>query len=158
MGGAYTRGNVTPAAEFNIFVDPEAADAVFKAGWPITMIGLDLTHQALATPAVVRRIAAIGTPTAIFARDILRFFATSYQAVEGFSAPPVHDPCAVARIIDPAVMSTRPAWVDIELAGTYTLGMTVTDFRAAAPNADVATDLDADRFWDLVVSALETIG
>ena len=158
MGGAYTRGNVTPAAEFNIFVDPEAADAVFKAGWPITMIGLDLTHQALATPAVVRRIAAIGTPAAIFARDILRFFATSYQAVEGFSAPPVHDPCAVARIIDPAVMSTRPARVDIELTGTYTLGMTVTDFRSTAPNADVATDLDADRFWGLVVSALETIG
>lgn len=158
MGGAYTRGNVTPAAEFNIFVDPEAAHEVFRAGWPITMIGLDLTHQALATPDVAARVAAIGTPAATFARAVLDFFAASYLAVQGFSAPPVHDPCAVARVGDPGVMRTRPARVDIELTGTHTLGMTVTDFRAEHPNADVATDLDVGRFWDLVVAALTAIG
>jgi purine nucleosidase len=158
MGGAYTRGNVTPAAEFNIFVDPEAAHEVFSAGWPIAMIGLDLTHQALATPEVVERIAAIGTTAATFTRDLLRFFGSTYQAVEGFSAPPVHDPCAVARVIDPSVMSVRPARVEVEMTGTHTAGMTVTDFRTSTPNADVATDLDAAKFWDLVVGALEAIG
>jgi purine nucleosidase len=158
MGGSYTRGNSTPAAEFNIYVDPEAAAAVFGADWPVTMIGLDLTHQALATPDVIDRIAAVGTGAAGFAVDVLQFFASTYRRVEGFSAPPVHDPCAVAHVIDPAVMATRPARVDIELTGTHTLGMTVTDFASAEPNALVATDLDRAGFWDLVVEALRTIG
>jgi purine nucleosidase len=158
MGGSYTRGNVTPAAEFNIHVDPEAADEVFRAGWPITMVGLDLTHQALATPDVVERIAALGTPAAAFVVELLAFFGSTYRQVEGFDAPPVHDPCAVAWVIDRSVMRTRPARVEIEVAGTHTSGMTVTDFGAANPNAEVATELDVRRFWDLVVGALQTIG
>jgi purine nucleosidase len=158
MGGSYTRGNVTAAAEFNIHVDPEAAEEVFRAGWPITMVGLDLTHQALATPDVVARIAAVGTPASAFVVELLAFFGSSYRRVEGFEAPPVHDPCAVARVIDPAVMRTRPARVEIETVGTHTWGMTVTDFLASNPNAEVATELDVHRFWDLVVSALQTIG
>src|SRR3989442_15469929 len=89
MGGAYTRGNTTPAAEFNIAVDPEAASIVFTAGWPLTMVGLDLTHQALATPAVLERIAALGTPVARIAVQLMEFFRETYRRHSGLGSPPV---------------------------------------------------------------------
>ena len=161
MGGGFAKGNVTPAAEFNIISDPEAADVVFRAGWPITQVGLDLSHQALATPDVVHRIAGLGTPAAIFVRDILAEFGRNYLRVQGFAAPPVHDPCAVAAVIDPSVVRTRPAHVDIELTGTYTSGMTVTDFLGrdgAELDVDVAVELDVEKFWDLTTGALIRIG
>ncbi|HEX3590406.1 MAG TPA: nucleoside hydrolase [Pseudonocardiaceae bacterium] len=161
MGGAYTRGNMTPAAEFNIGVDPEAAAIVFGAGWPVTMIGLDLTHQALATPDVLERIDAIGTPLAVVLRDLLVFFRDAYLRDQGMPAPPVHDPCAVARLIAPEIMRVREAFVAVETQGRWTSGMTVTDFGGACgqpPNALVATTLDAPRFWDLVVDAVARIG
>jgi purine nucleosidase len=94
MGGAVTGGNWSAAAEFNIVTDPEAAHIVFGAGWPVTMVGLDLTHQALATPDVVDRIAALGTRPARFVTEVLEFFGTTYRAEQGFPHPPVHDPCA----------------------------------------------------------------
>ncbi|WP_030558918.1 uridine-preferring nucleoside hydrolase UriH [Streptomyces aureocirculatus] len=161
MGGGYHTGNWSPVAEFNIKIDPEAAHIVFNAGWPVTMVGLDLTHQALATPEVVERIARVGTRPAVFVNELLDFFGAMYLQAQGFQAPPVHDPCAVAYVIDPSVMTVRKAPVDIELTGTLTLGMTVTDFRAPAPadcRTQVAVDLDHGRFWDLVVDALERIG
>ena len=130
MGGAVTGGNWSAAAEFNIVTDPEAAHIVFGAGWPVTMVGLDLTHQALATPDVVDRIAALGTRPARFVTEVLEFFGTTYRAEQGFPHPPVHDPCAVARVIDPAVLTTRRAPVTVELAGSHTRGMTVADLRA----------------------------
>src|SRR5207248_7325540 len=102
MGGAYTRGNSTPAAEFNIFVDPEAAAAVFDAGWPLTMVGLDLTHQALVTPEVIERVAAIGSPVAGTVVQMLRFLARRPAEPGG---PPLHDPCAVARVIAPQLVA-----------------------------------------------------
>ena len=161
MGGAVTGGNWSAAAEFNIVTDPEAAHIVFGAGWPVTMVGLDLTHQALATPDVVGRIAALGTRPARFVTEVLEFFGTTYRAEQGFPHPPVHDPCAVARVIDPAVLTTRRAPVTVELAGSHTRGMTVADLRAPAPpdcRTQVAVDLDHARFWNLVVDALERIG
>ena len=161
MGGGYGKGNVTAAAEFNIYCDPEAAHIVFSAGWPVTQVGLDLTHQALATPEVIDRISAVGTDPARFVRDVLLEYGRNYLAAQGFSAPPVHDPCAIARIIDPGVVRTRPAHVEVELAGTHTTGMTVTDFlgRGGAPlDTRVATELDHAKFWDLVVDALQRIG
>lgn len=148
-------------AEFNIKIDPEAAHIVFNEKWPLTMVGLDLTHQALATPAVCERIATLGTRPAAFVGELLAFFGRMYQQAQGFSAPPVHDPCAVAYVIDPNVMTVRKAPVDIELTGTLTLGMTVADFRAPPPpdcHTQVAVKLDQDKFWDLVVDALERIG
>src|SRR5919201_306923 len=93
MGGAYTRGNETPAAEFNVFVDPEAAAIVFGAGWPVTMVGLDLTHQALATAAVLDRIRAVGTPVAQTGVDLGDFFARPPRGAGGRGPPPVHDAC-----------------------------------------------------------------
>jgi purine nucleosidase len=161
MGGAAAGGNWSATAEFNIATDPEAAHIVFGAGWPVTMVGLDLTHQALATPDVVARIAAIGTTPARFVTEVLAFFGTTYRAEQGFPHPPVHDPCAVARVIDPAVMTTRRAPVVVELSGTRTRGMTVVDLRAPAPpdcRTQVAVDLDHARFWQLVIDALERIG
>jgi purine nucleosidase len=163
MGGAYTRGNSTPAAEFNIFVDPEAAAIVFEAGWPLTMVGLDLTHQALATREVVERIHALGTPLAEVVVELMGFFTQTYQDVSGFAAPPVHDACAVARLIRPEVVECEDAFIAVETHGEWTAGMTVTDFARYArlgrePNAKAATKLDFDGFWDLMIDALEQLG
>ena len=161
MGGGYHTGNWSAVAEFNIKIDPEAAHIVFNESWPVVMVGLDLTHQALATAEVVERIQALGTGPAKFVGELMGFFQAAYQDAQGFDAPPVHDPCAVAYVIDPTVVRTVKAPVDIELHGRLTLGMTVTDFRSPAPHdchTAVAVDLDHQRFWDLVVDALENIG
>lgn len=160
MGGSYTRGNRTPAAEFNIAADPEAAAAVFDTDWKLTMVGLDLTHQATADAQVVDRIAAIGSPLSDFVGAVLAFFTSSYREQEGFEAPPVHDPCCIAKLVDPAVFQTRDAFVAVELAGTWTAGMTVTDFSDAygrEHNTQVATVLDRDRFWDITVDAISRL-
>ncbi|MCQ2001327.1 nucleoside hydrolase [Arthrobacter zhaoxinii] len=161
MGGGYHVGNWSAVAEFNIKIDPEAAHIVFNEKWPLTMVGLDLTHQALATDEVAKRIAAVGTKPARFVGELLDFFGEAYKDAQGFDFPPVHDPCAVAYVIDPSVMTTRRVPLDVELTGTLTLGMTVADFRAPAPddcNTSVAVDLDHQKFWDLVVDALQRIG
>jgi purine nucleosidase len=162
MGGAYTRGNRTPAAEFNIIVDPEAAAVVFEAAWPVTMVPLDLTHQAIATQAVLDRIRAVGTPLAAIAVDLMTFFGKTYREVAGFTeGPPVHDPCAVARVIDPEVVHVEDAFVAVETKGQWTSGMTVTDFKGRMglePNTQVATKLEFDRFWDLMIDAIGRIG
>ncbi|OYO10897.1 ribonucleoside hydrolase [Enemella evansiae] len=161
MGGGYHTGNWSAVAEFNIKIDPEAAHIVFGAGWPLTMVGLDLTHQALATPEVAEKIRAIGTEPAEFVLDLFDYFGKAYKENQDFDSPPVHDPCAVAYVIDPAVLTTRKAPVTIELTGTETLGMTVTDFRGKPPAdcpTQVAVELDFDRFWGLVTDALERIG
>jgi purine nucleosidase len=161
MGGGYHTGNWSAVAEFNIKIDPEAAHIVFNERWPVMMVGLDLTHQALATPAVVDQIAAVGTKPAQFVLDLLEFFGTMYKKSQGFDSPPVHDPCAVAYVIDPTVMTTRRVPVDIELTGALTLGMTVADFRSPPPDdctTSVAVELDHQKFWGLVVDALRRIG
>lgn len=161
MGGGYHTGNWSAVAEFNIKIDPEAAHVVFNESWEVTMVGLDLTHQALATPEVVQKIAAVGTKPAKFVEELLQFFSTQYKREQGFEFPPVHDPCAVAYVIDPSVMTTERVPVDIELSGGLTLGMTVADFRNPRPahcHTKVAVKLDFDKFWDMIVDALKRIG
>lgn len=161
MGGGYHVGNWSAVAEFNIIIDPEAAHIVFNEKWPVVMVGLDLTHQALATDEVVAQIEAVGTGPATFVRELMDFFKSAYKDAQGFDFPPVHDPCAVAYVIDPTIVTTRKVPVNIELTGTLTLGMTVADFRAPAPadcHTSVAVDLDHERFWNLVIDALERIG
>ena len=175
MGGAYGAGNFSPSAEFNIAVDPEAAAIVFGEDWPVVMVGLDLTHQALATPAVQERFRDLGTPSGDFLAALVDAFRSNYKDAQGFDNPPVHDPCAVAYVIDPTVVETVSVPVSVELAGTLTRGRTVADLRAfgaalasgAAPKASaadaacttsVATRLDVDRFWDLVVDAVTRLG
>lgn len=161
MGGGVHEGNWSPVAEFNIVVDPEAAHIVFSAGWKVVMIGLDVTHRALATRAVRDRVLALGTGPARFVDELMDFFTQAYEDNQGFDAPPVHDPCAVAYVIDPSLVTTVNAPIDVETQGRLTTGMTVVDLRSPAP-ADCPTwagrDLDADRFWNLVIDALERIG
>ncbi|MBX3086972.1 MAG: nucleoside hydrolase [Cryobacterium sp.] len=160
MGGGYHVGNWSSTAEFNIVIDPEAAHIVFNEPWKLTMVGLDLTHQALATPDVVKAISEIDSVPAKFVLDLLEFFTESYRKAQGFEFPPVHDPCAVALVIDPSVMKVVRVPLDIELTGTLTLGMTVADFRFPAGEdctTHAATDLDHPKFWGLVVDALKRI-
>ena len=160
MGGGYHVGNWSPVAEFNIKVDPEAAHIVFNEKWPIVMVGLDLTHQALATDEVAERIAAVPGSVSQFTLGLFTFFRKAYQDAQGFDFPPVHDPCTLAYLIDPTVVETVKVPVDVELNGSLTTGMTVADFRAPAPedcHTKVATRLDAPRFWGLVVDAIDRI-
>lgn len=161
MGGGYHIGNWTAMAEFNIWVDPEAAAIVFDEPWPVTMVGLDLTHQALCTPAVEAQVRAVGTPLAEFMLGLMAFFRTAYKDNQGFDDPPVHDPCTIAYLIDPSVVQTRHVPVRVETHGELTVGMTVADFRAPAPpdcHTQVATTLDRDRFWSLVTDAIRALG
>jgi len=161
MGGGVHEGNWSAVAEFNIVIDPEAAAIVFGAGWPLTMIGLDVTHQAIATPDVKAAIAAVGTKPAAFVGELIEFFEKANQDAQGFPHPPVHDPVAVAYVIDPTLVRTVRAPLVVETRGEHTLGMTVADLRSPAPDTcvtQVAFDLDAARFWALVLDALERIG
>lgn len=161
MGGSTERGNRTPAAEFNVHVDPEAAHIVLTSGVPVTMCGLNVTHQALATPAVLARLEALGTELARICVELLTYFASTYRRLWGFPAPPVHDPVAVARVIDPATVRCVDAHVAVELCGRYTRGATVVDlhrYTGRPVNAQVAVDLDADRFWDRVIAAVDALG
>lgn len=160
MGGGMHVGNWSAVAEFNIVIDPEAADIVFSAPWKVTMVGLNVTHQALATDEVAARIAAIGSPQAAFVGELFGFFREAYRREQGFEYPPVHDSCAVALVIDPTIFTIRRAPIAVELTGTHTLGMTVVDLRRPAPDdctTAVATGIDAARFWDLVVDAVQRI-
>ena len=160
MGGGYHVGNWSPVAEFNIKVDPEAAHIVFNEKWPIVMVGLDLTHQALATDEVAERIAAVPGSVSQFTLGLFTFFRKAYQDAQGFEFPPVHDPCTLAYLIDPTIVETVKVPVDVELNGSLTTGMTVADFRAPAPedcHTKVATRLDAPGFWGLVVDAIDRI-
>jgi purine nucleosidase/pyrimidine-specific ribonucleoside hydrolase len=161
MGGSTGAGNWRPLAEFNIFVDPEAAHVVFSSGLPVTMCGLDVTHQALATEEVLAQLRALDTPLAATVIDLLGFFAERYRSLWGFPAAPVHDPVAVARAIAPEVVGCVDAHVAIELHGTHTRGATVVDrygVTGEAPNAQVALELDHGGFWALVIDAVRTLG
>lgn len=157
MGGAVADGNITPVAEFNIAVDPEAARIVFAAGWPVTMVGLDVTHQAVATDAVERSFAQLDTEAGRIVVDLIRSYREAYQDNQAFADPPCHDPVALARVIRPALVEVRRAPVDVECSGELTTGMTVVDRRAPEdpqlPTA-VATALDRDGFWALVLEAV----
>ncbi|MBC7591921.1 MAG: nucleoside hydrolase [Salinibacterium sp.] len=148
MGGSYTRGNATVAAEFNIWADPEAARIVFDADWRVTMIGLDLTLQAQANSIIIERMKRLGA----LADDLIVPLATFYfnPNLPDWDGQAVHDVCAVAYVARPDLFDTRPARVDIETTGEFTSGMTVVDFDSPAPNALVATRLDVSGFWAYV--------
>jgi inosine-uridine nucleoside N-ribohydrolase len=156
MGGSMGLGNTTPAAEFNIYVDPEAAREVFESGLPITMSGLDVTHQAGAGPEERERLRAAGRVGGVVA-GFLDFFAGAYESVFGFDAPPLHDPVAVAAVLEPDLLKTRPMRVDIECESDLTRGETVCDFYGVtgrAPNAEVGVELDREGFFNLLYGAL----
>jgi inosine-uridine nucleoside N-ribohydrolase len=156
MGGSIGLGNTTPAAEFNIYVDPEAAREVFESGLRITMSGLDVTHQAGTGPAEREILRSLGRHGGVIA-GLLEFFAETYERVFGFDSPPLHDPVAVAAVLDPEVLTTRPMRVDVECESELTRGETVCDFYGVTgkpPNAAVGVELDRGRFFRLLYGAL----
>lgn len=160
MGGSTERGNATPYAEFNAWVDPHALDLVVQSGVDFTMVGLNVTHRALVTQAVRDRLAAIGSRTAAFGDELLEFFCRTNDEVFGMPEGPLHDPVAVAVLVAPDVVSLRRTRLDIELTGTETLGATSVDFDGMLrrePNALVAVDLDVERFWDHVEAAVANL-
>jgi purine nucleosidase len=151
MGGSAGRGNLTPAAEFNIAADPEAASIVFGAGWTVTMVGLDVTLRARAGPAIRHRLGAFGR----LGDDLLLPCLSEYATTQGPDGPAVHDVCAVAHVASSGLLGCVPARVEVETAGRWTAGMTVTDFRvpSAECNAQVAMEIDVPAFWDVVLDA-----
>lgn len=161
MGGSTGRGNVSAYAEFNAWADPEAAEIVLESGMDLTMVGLNISHQALITPDVRARIAALGSPIAAFGVELLEFFCSTYEQFEGMADGPLHDPITVAMLADPAVASTVRTRLDIECQGTQTRGATCVDLLGILQrpaNATVALDLDVDRFWSLIEDAVSALG
>jgi pyrimidine-specific ribonucleoside hydrolase len=156
MGGSIGLGNTTPAAEFNVYVDPEAAREVFESGLPITMSGLDVTHQAGAGGAERENLRALGRIGVVVA-ELLEFFASTYRRTFWFDAPPLHDAVAVAAVLEPSLLKTRPMRVDVECESELTRGETVCDFYGVTgepPNAEVGVELDREGFFDLLYRTL----
>ncbi len=159
MGGSIGEGNVTPAAEFNAFVDPEAAAAVFASGIPIAMVGLDVTHKALFTRAHAERLRDAGR-AGRFVAELSDFFQGFHERSYGFGGSPIHDAMAVAHVIDPTLLTTRHVNVAVETSSELCDGRTVVDLRGVTgrePNAEVGVDVDADRFLELLVSRLASL-
>ena len=161
MGGSTERGNVTPYAEFNAWVDPEALDRVLGSGIRFTMVGLNVTHRALVTTRVRERLAAVGNRTAAFGDELLEFFCRTNDEVFGMPDGPLHDPVAVAVLADPDAVEVVHTRLDVELVGSETVGATSVDLDgmlAREPNAHVAVGLDVERFWDAVELAYGRLG
>ena len=157
MGGSLGEGNTTPAAEFNIWADPEAAAIVFESGIPILMSGLDVTHQALVLPADVARMEALGTRCGRVFADLMRFFAIPHRERYGWDGPPIHDAVAVARLVDPGLVTGQRFSITVDTSGGATRGRTVADregLGGRAANADVGLGLDRPRLIELVLGAL----
>jgi inosine-uridine nucleoside N-ribohydrolase len=158
MGGAIAEGNVTPAAEFNVWADPEAAARVFASGLDVTMIGLDVTHKALVTPAHGERLRALGE-TGTMVAELLDFFQRFHSETYGFEGSPVHDAVAVAEVVRPGLVRTLARHVAVECASELCRGRTVVDLwrrTGLAPNASVGVDIDAPAFVELLLERLAT--
>lgn len=161
MGGSTERGNHTPTAEFNTYADPEALDAVISSEIPLKMVGLNLTHQALATPEVIARMQAMQHSIGRICGEWMGFFGSSYRAVWKFDSPPVHDPCTIAALIEPSLITWQECFLAVETEGKWTRGTTVVDTHnryEKSPNARVAMKLDTARYWDLVLGAIDKLG
>jgi inosine-uridine nucleoside N-ribohydrolase len=157
MGGAVAEGNVTPAAEFNIWADPDAAARVFASGIELTMIGLDVTHKALFTTAHIGRLAGrVGE----MVTELLRFYDKFHREVYGFDGSPIHDAVAVAQVMKPELVETLHRNVEIDVESELCRGRTVVDVWRRTdrqPNAHVGVDIDADGFLDLLIERLNSL-
>ena len=158
MGGSvFHGGNVTPAAEFNIHVDPHAAAVVFGCGRPLTLMPLDVAHKALATAERFARLEALDTAVGRACREMLTFYRRSHAARHGSADVPLYDPCVTAYLLRPEIFGGRAVQVQVETASEATLGMTVVDWRGktgAAPNCTVMTEIDADAFFELLIERI----
>jgi purine nucleosidase len=157
MGGAIGEGNITPAAEFNIFADPHAAKIVFESGVKLTMLGLDVTHQVLATPERVRAIGELETAVSQAVVGLLEFYNIYDQTKRGRPGAPMHDPCVIAYLLRPDLFAGRDCHVVIETMGEHTLGRTVVDWSGRGrrtASATVIHEVDADGFFALLTERL----
>ena len=156
-GGFFEGGNVTPTAEFNIYVDPHAADVVFRSGVPIVMMPLDVTHKALTTASRVAALRKLGTKVGDATAALLDFFERFDEQKYGTDGGPLHDPCVIAYLLRPELFRGRHCNVEIETGSELTMGMTVVDWwgvTGRAKNALVMRDVDADGFFGLLTERL----
>ncbi|RJT05260.1 nucleoside hydrolase [Halococcus sp. IIIV-5B] len=164
MGGTTEDGNITPAAEFNVFADPEAAKVVFEADVDVTMVGLNVTREARLDRDHVARIREMESAITTVVADLLTYFLDVYETSFEWDGVPIHDACAVAEIVEPGVLDTEHTFATVETKGDLTYGRTVADVRGVsddwpnveAPNANVAVDIDRDRFVEMLLDAFET--
>lgn len=165
MGGGLSGGNWTPAAEFNILVDPEAADRVFRSGIPMTMAGLDVTHRAIVSRSDADRIRAAATAPALLTAELLDFFIRFHEErFPWFGGSPLHDVCAVMVLIRPELFTKVDCAVTIDITGELTTGCTVADLRSfgyhdpAIPRVEALMDLDREKFLDELITRLARFG
>jgi inosine-uridine nucleoside N-ribohydrolase len=160
MGGAIAEGNFTPAAEFNIWCDPEAAAAVLESGLDVTMMGLDVTHRALLGPEVEARLRSVGS-VGSFVADLNVYFTRYHRETYGWDGAPIHDAVAVAHVIRPDLVETRHRNVEIELESELCRGRTVVDLwnrTGRPPNVHVGVAIDVDAFFELLVERIGSLG
>lgn len=162
MGGAMVLGNWQPAAEFNIYVDPEAAEIVFQSGIPVVMAGLDVTHRAQIHGLDIERFRQLGNPVATIVAELLDFFMEYHKDAKwGFTGAPLHDPCTIAWLLKPELFTSVERWVGVETQGKYIQGMTVVDYyflTGNQPNTTVLLDVDREGFVDLLAERLAFYG
>ena len=162
MGGAMVLGNWQPAAEFNIYVDPEAAEIVFQSGIPVVMAGLDVTHRAQIHDMDIERFRQVGNPIATIVAELLDFFMEYHKDAKwGFTGAPLHDPCTIAWLLKPELFTCVERWVGVETQGKYTQGMTVVDYyflTGNQPNTTVLLDIDREGFVGLLAERLAFYG
>lgn len=162
MGGAMREGgNRSPSAEFNVLVDPHAAQIVYHCGRPVTAMGLDVTHQVLSTRERVGRIREVGNPVAVATADMLSFFHRYDTKKYGSEGAPLHDPCTIAWLLQPELFETKACNLSVETESELTLGHTAVDFWHVTDrthNVDWAYEVDAEGFYDLLVERLARFG
>ncbi|QWC00241.1 nucleoside hydrolase [Mycoplasmatota bacterium] len=158
MGGSYTNGNVSPAAEFNIFTDPEAAHIVFNSSLKVTMIGLDVTRKVLVLPEIVDRMEKINNHASKLFVDLMKVFNENQRKVFGFPGGPLHDPVTIAYLINPDILTIEHMHCSIDISHGPSYGRTncdVFDYNHLEKNTYVATDIKVDMFWDLIEKTMK---
>lgn len=158
MGGCYQLGNVTPAAEFNVITDADAAHVVFTSGRKIVMAGLDVTRKVLCYPEIIERMSKHKNPAGQLFVDLMTFFSKTQKEVYGWEGGPLHDPVTIAYLIDPTVLTLKEMYTEIDIRSTQSYGRTNCDFFHYSdnkPNSFVAIDIDTPKFWDIVEKGIE---
>ena len=161
MGGSFQHGNVTPAAEFNILVDAEAASIVFNSGINVVMVGLDVTRKVLVYPSVIERMSKIDNKAASLFVDLMEFFNKSQKEVFGWDGGPLHDPLTIAYLMDPTVLEVRKMNVQIDTKSEQSYGRTNCDYFGmvgGVKNSEVALEVDIEKYWDIVEEGIRNYG
>ncbi len=158
MGGAYQHGNVTPAAEFNIYTDADAAHVVFTSGRKIVMVGLDVTRKVLCYPSIIERMSKHNNCASELFVSLMTFFNKTQKEVYGWEGGPLHDPVTIAYLIDPTVLTLKEMYTEIDIRSMQSYGRTNCDYfnyLHKEPNSFVAIDIDVEKFWNIIEKGIE---